>query len=99
MTTLAIHDVLYLMSSKKGTQANIHQVIQALGTTQLTFHELLERTRFTPRYLRYMITKLKSIRLVFGKKTEQGYVYYLSYEGYSSHIQSIYLNPIRNLFR
>lgn len=97
--TLAIHDVLYLMSSKKGTQENIHQVVQALGTTQLTFNELLERTKFTPRYLRYMITKLKSIRLVFGKKTEQGYVYYLSYEGYSSHIQSIYLSPVRNLFR
>ena len=96
---MAIQDVLYLMSSKKGTQKKIHIVIQALGTSQLTFNELLERTKYTPRYLRYMITKLKSIRLVFGKKTQQGYVYYLSYEGYSSHIQSIYLNPIRNLLR
>ena len=97
--TMAIHDVLYLMSSKKGTQEKILQVIHALGTTQLTFNELLERTKYTPRYLRYMITKLKSIRLIFGKKTEQGYVYYLSYAGYSSHIQSIYLNPIRSIFR
>ena len=57
--TMAIHDVLYLMSSKKGTQEKILQVIQALGTAQLTFTELAEKTKFTPRYLRYMITKLK----------------------------------------
>jgi hypothetical protein len=85
------------MGSKKGTK-KIHIVVQALGTSQLTFNELLERTENTPRYLRYMITKLKSIRLVFGKKTERGYAH-ASYEGYSSQIQSIFLNPIRNLLR
>jgi len=96
---MAIQDVLYLMSSKKGTQQKILRVMQTLGTTQLTFEELLEKTEYTPRYLRYMITKLKSIRLLFGKKTENGYSYYLSYEGYSSHIQSIYLSPIKNFMK
>ena len=66
---------------------------------ELTLEQLLDETNNNERYLRFLITKLRSIRLIMGEKRNNKYFYYLSYESFTTYLKTKYSDAIYNLVK
>lgn len=65
----------------------------------MTFEVLMDEIGFNGRYLRFLITKLRSIRLMMGERLDEEYRYYLSYESFTTFLKTRYSDAIYNLVK
>jgi hypothetical protein len=70
-----------------------------MGKREVTFEQFIDETEYSERYLRFLITKLRSIRLMMGERRRDKYVYYLSYESFSTYLKTKYSDAIYNLVK
>lgn len=96
---MGLEDVARLVTNDHKTQKNVIHLLTVLGKRVLTFEQLLEKTEYNERYLRFLITKLRSIRLIMGERREGEYIYYLSYESFSTYLKTKYSDAIYNLVK
>jgi transcription initiation factor IIE alpha subunit len=96
---MGLNDVAGLVTNDPGTKEKIVNVLNVLGKRQLTLEQLLDATDFNERYLRFLITKLRSIRLIMGEKRNNKYFYYLSYESFTTYLKTKYSDAIYNLVK
>ena len=99
VNAMGLNDVAGLVTNDSGTKSKIVNVLNVLGKKQLTLEQLLEATDFNERYLRFLITKLRSIRLIMGEKRSNKYFYYLSYESFTTYLKTKYSDAIYNLVK
>ncbi len=96
---MGLIDVAGLVTNDPGTRENVVNVLNVLGRRELTLEQLLDATGFNERYLRFLITKLRAIRLIMGEKGSGKYVYYLSYESFTTYLKTKYSDAIYNLVK
>lgn len=96
---MGLDDIARLVTNDGGTQKNIVSLLQIVGKRKVTLEQLLDATDFNERYLRFLITKLRSIRLLMGEKINNHYFYYLSYEGFTTYLKTKYSDAIYNLVK
>jgi hypothetical protein len=96
---MGLEDVAKLVTNDPRTMNNIVTLLTLLGKKQKILQQLLDETEFNERYLRFLITKLRSIRLIMGEKRSHQYFYYLSYESFTTYLKTKYSDAIYNLVR
>ena len=96
---MGLNDVAGMVTNDPGTQAKIVNLLNVIGKHQFTFDQLLDVTEYKERYLRFLITKLRSIRLIMGEKRNNQYLYYLSYESFTTYLKTKYSDAIYNLVK
>jgi len=96
---MGLNDVAGMVTNDPGTQAKIVNLLNVIGKHQFTFDQLLDVTEYKERYLRFLITKLRSIRLIMGEKRNNQYFYYLSYESFTTYLKTKYSDAIYNLVK
>jgi hypothetical protein len=96
---MGLSDVAGLLTNDPKTQKKIVNLLVILGRKEMTFQQLINETDFNERYLRFLITKLRSVRLLMGERSQEEYVYYLSYEGFSTYLKTKYSDAIYNLVK
>ena len=94
---MGLIDVAGLFTGDPRTQKNIVDLLMIMGDREMTFQELLDDCGFNERYLRFLITKLRSFRLIRGRRWGMDYYYYLSYDGFSTFLKSKFSDAIYNL--
>jgi len=96
---MGLSDVAGLLTNDPKTQKKIVNLLVILGKKEMTFQQLSNETDFNERYLRFLITKLRSVRLLMGERRQEEYFYYLSYEGFSTYLKTKYSDAIYNLVK
>lgn len=96
---MGLYDVARLVTNDSRTRSKIVNLLNVIGKKQLTLEQILETTDFNERYLRFLITKLRSIRLIMGEKRNNQYFYYLSYESFTTYLKTKYSDAIYNLVK
>lgn len=96
---MGLEDVVGLVTNDRRTKDKIINLLTVLGKRRLTFQQLLIETGYSERYLRFLITKLRLIRLMMGENLGGEYTYYLSYEGFSTYLKTKYSDAIYNLVK
>lgn len=96
---MGLSDVAGMVTNDTGTQEKIVYLLNVIGKQQFTFDQLLDVTEYKERYLRFLITKLRSIRLIMGEKRNSQYFYYLSYESFTTYLKTKYSDAIYNLVK
>ena len=96
---MGLEDVAELVTNDPRTRGQIVSLLNLTGKRQLTLQQILEATDLNERYLRFLITKLRSIRLLAGEKRGGQYVYYLSYESFTTYLKTKYSDAIYNLVK
>lgn len=96
---MGLDDVAGLVTNDPETRKNIVSLLTVMGRRELTFEQLTDETGHKERYLRFLITKLRSIRLLMGESRQDRYLYYLSYEGFSTYLKTKYSDAIYNLVK
>ena len=96
---MGLKDVAGLLTNNPGTKMRIVDLLTIVERRQMTFQQLLDESKYNPRYLRFLITKLRSVRLMMGEKHGNEYFYYLSYEGFSTFLKTKYSDAIYNLVK
>jgi len=92
---MGLQDVARLLSHYTSTQKGLITVMRAVGTDHLTFDQLRRKTNMSERYLRYMITILRSHGIVKGERSDT-YRYRLSPEAFAEHVKVKYVKAIEN---
>ena len=72
------------------------RTMRAIGSGRPTFSELRKKTGFTERYLRYMITLLRSHGIVKGERGRE-YRYQLTPDAFMQHVKVQIAKPVENL--
>ena len=96
---MGLYDVAGLVTNDPKTKGKIVNLLNVIGKKQLTLEQILDATDFNERYLRFLITKLRSIRLLMGEKRNYQYLYYLSYESFTTYLKTKYSDAIYNLVK
>jgi len=96
---MGLEDVAWLVTNDTRTKDEIVNLLNMIGKKQLTLQQILEATDLNERYLRFLITKLRSIRLITGEKRNNQYLYYLSYESFTTYLKTKYSDAIYNLVK
>jgi hypothetical protein len=96
---MGLSDVAGLVTNDPKTQKKIVNLLMIVGKKEMTFRQLINETDFNERYLRFLITKLRSVRLLMGERRRDEYIYYLSYEGFSTYLKTKYSDAIYNLVK
>ena len=96
MQQMGLHDVARLLSHYTNTQKGLITVMRAIGADRLTFDQLRRKTGMNERYLRYMITILRSQGIVKGERSD-AYRYRLSPEAFSEHVKVKCIKAVENV--
>lgn len=96
---MGLDDVARMVTNDPETLKNIVSVLNVMGKREMTFKKLMDETGYRERYLRFLITKLRSVRLIMGERRRDEYLYYLSYEGFSTYLKTKYSDAIYNLVK
>ena len=100
---MGLKDVAGLITNDPKTNEKIVDLLTIIGRRKLTFDQLLEESGYKQRYLRFLITKLRSVHLMMGEyqKSNGGtdYFYYLSHEGFSTFLKTKYSDAIYTLVK
>lgn len=96
---MGLSDVAGLLTNDPKTKKKIVNLLVIVGKKEMTFQQLINETDFNERYLRFLITKLRSVRLLMGERRREEYIYYLSYEGFSTYLKTKYSDAIYNLVK
>jgi transcription initiation factor IIE alpha subunit len=83
---LGLQDVAREISHYTTTQEALVRTIKAIGPGKATFIELRKKTGFKDRYMRYMITLLRSRGIVKGERGRE-YRYQLTPDAYLQHVK------------
>jgi DNA-binding transcriptional regulator PaaX len=83
------------LSHYTSTQEGLIRTIKAIGPGKATFIELQKKTGFKDRYLRYMITLLRSRGIVKGERGRE-YRYQLTPDAYLQHVKVTLGKAIEN---
>ena len=100
---MGLKDVARLITNDPKTNEKIVDLLTIIGRRKMTFNQLLDETEYKQRYLRFLITKLRSVHLMMGEyqQSNQGkdYFYYLSHEGFSTFLKTKYSDAIYTLVK
>ena len=96
---MGLDDIAGLVTNERKTRDNVVNLLNVIGKNQLTLEQILDITHFNERYLRFLITKLRSIRLLMGERRNNQYFYFLSYEGFTTYLKTKYSDAIYNLVK
>jgi len=96
---MGLKDVAALVTNDPKTQNNIVMLLTVIEKKEVTLEHILAVTEFKDRYLRFLITKLRSIRLLMGEKRHNRYFYYISYDSFTTYLKTKYSDAIYNLVR
>lgn len=95
---MGLLEIAYLTTHDKKTAQSLVQLMQILAHETYTFDQLLDKMRTSPRYLRFLIGKLRSIEFLRGNRGSDGsYRYYLSHDSFSTWIKTKLLDASYNL--
>jgi len=85
---MGLIEIAYLTTRDEKTVQSLVQLMQVLGKGTFTFDQLLCNMRIKPRYLRFLISKLRSIEFLRGNKAADGsYRYYLNHDSFAHLLQ------------
>ena len=100
---MGLKDVAGLITNDPKTKEKIVDLLTIIGRRKMTINQLLEESGFKQRYLRFLITKLRSVHLMMGEyqknNGENEYFYYLSHEGFSTFLKTKYSDAIYTLVK
>jgi DNA-binding transcriptional regulator PaaX len=96
---MGLSDIAGLVTNDPKTNERIVFLLNLLGKKQLSLSHILENVDYSERYLRFLITKLRGIRLLMGERRENEYYYYLSYESFTTYLKTKYSDAIYNLVK
>jgi hypothetical protein len=99
VTYMGLSDVAGLVTNDPKTKERIVFLLNLLGKRQLSLKRILENVEYNERYLRFLITKLRGIRLLMGERRGKEYHYYLSYESFTTYLKTKYSDAIYNLVK
>jgi hypothetical protein len=92
----ALEDVARLVAPRR-----VDVVLRILrcfqGKESLTREEIICETGLGEKTFEYYLTKLRYFRLVQGFRSRNGYHYYISVDGFHSRIDTLFVDPVRNL--
>ena len=95
---MGLIEIAYLTTKDEKTAQSLVQLMQVLGKETFTFDQLLGKMRTKPRYLRFLIGKLRGIEFLRGNKTSDGsYRYYLSHDSFATWCKTKLLDASYNL--
>lgn len=95
---MGLIEIAYLTTQDEKTAQSLVQLMQIIGKDSYIFKQLVEKTRVSARYLRFLIGKLRAIELLKGNRDSQGsYRYYLSHDAFSTWCKSKLLDASYNL--
>ncbi|RLC85170.1 MAG: hypothetical protein DRJ03_12440 [Chloroflexi bacterium] len=86
---MAIEDVLSIICCQQRLKEKIKDLLLFLREGPMTKEEILKHLGLNQKQWEYIVTKLRKIYLLDGKHTENGYVYYISYEGFSMYLKML----------
>lgn len=92
---MGLQDVARVITHYSTTQRALVLAIKAIGPKKVTFIELKQRTGFKDRYLRYIITLLRSHGIVKGELGKE-YYYRLTPDAYAEHVKVQLTKAIEN---
>jgi len=92
---LGLQDVARTISHYSSTQRALVLTIKGIGSGRPSFIELEEKTGLKERYLRYMITLLRSRGIVKGERGRV-YRYRLTPDAYAQHVKLQLVKAIEN---
>lgn len=100
---MGLRDVAGLITNDPKTKGKIIDLLTIIGRRKMTFSQLLDESGHKQRYLRFLITKLRSIHLMMGEyqrsNTGNEYWYYLTHEGFSTFLKTKYSDAIYTLVK
>jgi predicted transcriptional regulator len=88
-----------MLSHYRSTQRNLLRTMVAIGSERPTLRQLQKSTGMSVRYLRYMITILRTHAIVKGERIGEEYRYRLSPEAFGEHIRVRYAKALENLVK
>jgi len=95
---MGLIEITYLTTKDEKTAQSLVQLMQVLGKGTFTFNQLLDRMRTKPRYLRFLIGKLRGIEFLRGSRGADGsYRYYLSHDSFATWRKTKLLDASYNL--
>ena len=95
---MGLIEIAYLTTKDEKTSEALVRLMQVLGSASLTFEQLADKMGMKPRYLHFLIGKLRSIELLRGSRDSQGlYRYYLSHDSFSTWCKTKLLDASYNL--
>jgi hypothetical protein len=99
VTDMGLNDIAGLVTNDPKTKERIVFLLNLIGKKQLSLVNILEHVEYNERYLRFLITKLRGIRLLMGERRGNNYYYYLSYESFTTYLKTKYSDAIYNLVK
>lgn len=99
VTDMGLNDIAGLVTNDPKTKERIVFLLNLIGKQQLSLTNILENVEYNERYLRFLITKLRGIRLLMGERRGNDYYYYLSYESFTTYLKTKYSDAIYNLVK
>lgn len=96
---MGLNDIAGLVTNDLKTKERIVFLLNLLGKKQLSLNHILANVEYGERYLRFLITKLRGIRLLMGERRGNDYYYYLSYESFTTYLKTKYSDAIYNLVK
>jgi len=87
--TLGLDELLKLISRYKSTQEKARDLILTLRESPKRKKEILEEMGWSEKQFKSLIRLLKRMGLIYSKRTEQGAIYYLSYEGFAMWLKGL----------
>lgn len=99
VAAMGLNDIAGLVTNDPKTKERIVFLLNLIGKKQLSLSNILEHVEYNERYLRFLITKLRSIRLLMGERRGTDYYYYLSYESFTTYLKTKYSDAIYNLVK
>ncbi len=96
MKNTALEDVAQLVAPRRADV--VLRILRCFqGKESLTREEIIRETGLGEKTFEYYLTKLRHFRLVQGFKSRDGYHYYISVDGFHSRIDTLFVDPVRNL--
>lgn len=95
---MGLLEIAYFTTRDQKTAQSLVQLMQILGHETHTFDQLLDKMGTSPRYLRFLIGKLRSIEFLRGTHGLDGsYRYYLSHDSFTTYCKTKLLDASYNL--
>ena len=86
---MGLEDLLKLISRYKTTQEKARDLILTLKESPKRKREILEELGWSEKQFKSLIRLLKQMGLIYSKRTPEGAVYYLSYEGFAMWLKGL----------
>ena len=86
---MGLDELLRLISRYKTTQNKARDLILTLKESPKRKREILEELGWSEKQFKSLVRMLKRMGLIYSKRTPEGAVYYLSYEGFAMWLKNL----------